>query len=120
VGLRDMDLTEYDGISFFVKAEPAIALSATVGENNETWIVGSWHVPKEWMEVRVPFSQFRPHGQESGNNIIELYALNSLNFKILRDNSFGPRPRPNEGEIGKVWIDEIRFYKIGQGALVNK
>jgi len=37
----------------------------------------------------------------------------------MRDNSFGERPRPNEGEVGKFWIDEIRFYKNGQSNVVN-
>jgi len=121
VSLRDMDLTDYDGISFFVKAEPAVKLSASAHENNETWIVGNWHVPREWMEVRVPFSRFEPHGQESGNNIIELYAMRDLSFKVTRDHSFGPRPRPKEGEIGKVWIDEIRFFKrTEQESLASK
>jgi hypothetical protein len=119
VSLADMDLTDYDGVSFYIKAEPAVAVTAMAGENNETWMVGSWHVPKNWMEIKVPFSQFKPHGQQSGNNIIELYALNSLSFKIMRDNSFGERPRPNEGEVGKFWIDEIRFYKNGQSSVVN-
>lgn len=119
VSLADMDLTDYDGVSFYIKAEPAIAVSATAGENSETWIVGGWHVPKNWMEVKVPFSQFRPHGQESGNNIIELYALRNLSFKIMRDNAFGERPRPNEGEMGKFWIDEIRFYKSNQSGVAN-
>jgi len=121
VSLRDMDLTEYDGISFFVKAEPAVSMSASMGENNETWIVGNWNVPGKWMEVRVPFSRFRPHGQESGNNIIELYAMRSLSFKVKRNHSFGPTPRPYEGEIGKVWLDEIRFFKsTDKGSLASK
>ena len=77
-------------------------------------------MPGEWMEVRVPFSRFRPHGQESGNNIIELYAMRNLSFKVKRNHSFGPRPRPDEGEIGKVWIDEIRFYKSDQKYLAGK
>jgi len=47
VSLADMDLTDYDGVSFYIKAEPAVAGSAMAGENNETWIVGSWHVPKK-------------------------------------------------------------------------
>ena len=119
VNLEDMDLTGYDGISFFVKADPAVKISANMGENNETWIVGSWNVPREWMEVRVPFSQFKPHGQESGNNIIELYALRNLNFKVTRNYSFGPRPRPNEGEVGKFWIDEIKFYKTDKNSLAS-
>jgi len=121
VSLRDMDLTEYDGISFFVKAEPSVSMSAKMGENNETWIVGSWNVPSEWMEIRVPFARLKPHGQESGNNIVELYAMSNLSFKIGRSRSFGPKPRPHEGEVGKIWIDEIRFFKsAGQEALVSK
>jgi hypothetical protein len=120
VGLSDMDLTEYDGISFSVKAEPAVSMSASMGENNETWIVGNWNVPSEWMEVRVPFQQFKPHGQESGNNIIELYAMRNLSFKVKRNHAFGPKPRPDEGEIGKVWLDEIRFFKSGQESLASK
>ena len=121
VDLKDMDLTEYDGISFFVKAEPAVKLKASMHENKETWIVGNWHVPGEWMEVRVPFSRLKPHGQESGNNIVELYAMRDLSFSVKRDDSFGPRPRPDEGEIGKVWIDEIRFFKRSdQESLASK
>jgi len=119
VNLADMDLTDYDGISFFVKAEPAVDLSASVYENNESWIIGSWHVPKNWMEIRVPFAQFAPHGQQSGNNIIELYALRDLSFTVRRNYAFGPRPRPDEGEIGKFWIDEIRFYKSGSDSLAK-
>lgn len=120
VSLQDMDLTEYDGISFFIKAEPAVMLSASMNENNETWIVGNWHTPRDWMEVRVPFSQFKPHGQQSGNNIIELYAMNYLSFKVTRDYSFGPRPRPDEGEVGKVWVDEVKFYKTDQKSIASK
>jgi hypothetical protein len=121
VSLEDMDLTEYDGISFFVKAEPAVRLSGSMYENNESWILGNWHVPGEWMQVRVPFSRFKPHGQQSGNKIIELYAMRNLSFKVSRDQSFGPRSRPKEGEIGKVWIDEIRFFKgTGQESLARK
>ncbi|MBD3183156.1 hypothetical protein GF312_12750 [Candidatus Poribacteria bacterium] len=120
VNLREMDLTEYDGISFYIKAEPAVSLSASMGENNETWIVGNWNVPGEWMEIKVPFARFKPHGQESGNNIIELYAMRNLNFKIKRNRSFGPTPRPYEGETGKVWVDEIRFYKNSEESLVSK
>ncbi len=120
VSLQDMDLTEYDGVSFYVKAEPAVKISAKMGENNETWIVGSWNVPGEWMEVRVPFSRLKPHGQESGNNIVELYAMRNLSFKVGRNRGFGPTPRPHEGEIGKVWLDEIRFYKSDREALVSK
>ncbi len=111
VSLMDMDLTDYDGISFFIKAEPAVQMSASMYENEESWIVGDWHVPSEWMEVRVPFSRFKPHGQQSGNKIIELYAMRELSFRVSRDHAFGPRPRPDEGEMGKVWIDEIRFFK---------
>ena len=120
VSLRDMDLTEYDGISFYIKAEPAVSIGANIGENNETWIVGSWNVPGKWMEVRVPFARLRPHGQESGNNIVELYAMNRLSFKVKRNHSFGPTPRPNEGEIGKVWVDEIRFFKADPKVLASK
>jgi len=121
VSLQDMDLTEYDGISFFVKAEPSVSVSAKMGESNETWIVGSWNVPGEWMEVRVPFARLRPHGQESGNNIVELYAMRNLSFKVGRSRGFGPRPRPDEGEVGKFWVDEIRFYKnSGQESLASK
>lgn len=114
VNLDDMDLTEYDGISFFVKADPAVDVTATVYENNETWVIGSWHVPKTWKEIRVPFSKFKPHGQESGNNILELYALKNLSFAIKRNYALGPNPRPHEGERGKFWIDEIRFYKSSE------
>lgn len=120
VSIADMDLTDYDGISFFVKAEPAVDLSATVSENNETWIIGSWHVPRDWMEIRVPFSQFRPHGQESGNNILELYALRYISFNIKRNYAFGPRPKPDEGEPGKFWIDEIKFYKSGSNSFATR
>jgi len=119
VSLSDMDLTEYDGISFYIKAEPAVAVKASSYENSETWIIGNWHVPKNWMEVKIPFSQFKPHGQESGNNIIELYALKNLSFTIKRDHAFGERPRPNEGEVGKFWVDEVRFYKSGHTDVVN-
>lgn len=119
--LRDMDLTEYDGISFYVKADPAIKISANMREENETWIVGSWHVPGNWVEVRVPFARLKPHGQESGNNIVELYAIRNLSFKIARDGAFGRRPRPAEGEVGKVWVDEIRFFKDNNSnALASK
>ncbi|MGQ9610689.1 MAG: ligand-binding sensor domain-containing protein [bacterium] len=120
VSVADMDLTDYDGISFFVKAEPAVDLSASVYENNETWVIGSWHVPRDWMEIRVPFSQFKPHGQESGNNILELYALQNIHFGIKRNYAFGPRPKPNEGESGKFWIDEIRFYKSESESFATK
>ncbi len=114
VSLKDMDLTEYDGVSFFVKAEPSVKLSATMREANETWDIGSWHVPSNWMEVRVPFSQLKLHGQNSSNpsnRIVELYSMNNMSFKVTRDGAFGRRPRPNEGEIGNIWIDEIRFFK---------
>jgi hypothetical protein len=120
VSLRDMDLTDYDGISFFVKAKPAVSMVASMGESNETWIVGSWNVPSNWMEVRVPFSRLKPHGQESGNNIVELYAMRNLSFKVKRNHSFGPTPKPYEGEIGKVWLDEIRFYRTGQESLASR
>ncbi|HGE72658.1 TPA: hypothetical protein ENX78_17610, partial [Candidatus Poribacteria bacterium] len=49
INLSDMDLTDYDGVSFFIKADPAVVVSATASEKDETWIVGSWHVPKNWM-----------------------------------------------------------------------
>ena len=114
VSLRDMDLTDYDGISFFIKAEPAVKLGAVMHESNESWDVGHWNVPGNWMEVRVPFSQLRIHGEHESNpsnKIVELYAMNSLSFKVSRNHAFGRRPRPNEGEVGKVWIDEIRFFK---------
>ncbi|HGJ67088.1 TPA: hypothetical protein ENS27_17140 [bacterium] len=119
VSLADMDLTEYDGISFYIKAEPAVMVTASSYENSETWMIGSWHVPSKWMEVKVPFSQFKPHGQESGNNILELYALKNLSFSIKRDYAFGERPRPKEGETGKFWIDEIRFYKNSHSDVAN-
>ncbi len=124
VNLKDMDLTEYDGVSMFIKAEPAVKLSATMRESNETWDIGSWHVPSNWMEVRVPFSQLKLHGKNSSNptnEIVELYAMNSMSFKIARDGTFGRRPRPDEGEIGKVWIDEIRFFKnVDDASLVSR
>jgi ligand-binding sensor domain-containing protein len=124
ISLRDMDLTDYDGISFFVKADPGVKLSATMSESNETWDVGYWHVPSNWMEVRVPFSRLKLHGENTSNpsnRIVELYAMNNLSFKISRDSAFGRRPRPNEGEIGKIWVDEIRFFKAtGREALASK
>ncbi len=122
INLSDMDLTDYDGISFFIKADPAVVVSASAYEKDETWIVGSWHVPKNWMEVRVPFTKFTPHGQESGNKVLELCNLRSLSFKVARDHSFGNKPRPAEGEIGRFWVDEIRFYKntSDKGILASK
>lgn len=121
VNLQDMDLTEYDGISFFVKAKPAVSMQASMGENNESWIVGNWNVPSEWMEIRVPFARLKPHGRQPGNKIVELYAMRNLSFKVSRNHSFGPKPKPHKGEIGKVWVDEIRFFKsAGQEALASK
>lgn len=111
VNLADMDLTDYDGVSFFIKAEPAVVVSGSAYENDESWILGSWHVPKEWMEIKVPFAKFAPHGQQSGNKILELCNLRNLSLTIKRDTAFGNKPRPNEGEFGKFWVDEIRFYK---------
>ena len=122
--LRDMDLTDYDGISFFIKAEPAVKLGAVMHESNESWDIGNWNVPSNWMEVRVPFSQLKIHGANSStpsNKIVELYAMNNLSFKVSRNHAFGHRPRPNEGEVGKVWIDEIRFFKTTDSdALASK
>lgn len=124
VSLRDMDLTDYDGISFFIKAEPAVKLGAVMHESNEAWDIGRWNVPGNWMEVRVPFSQLKIHGEHDSNpsnKIVELYAMNSLSFKVTRNHAFGDRPRPNEGEVGKVWVDEIRFFKKSDDqALVSK
>jgi len=114
VSLADMDLSDYDGVMFYIKAEPAVVVSGYANEKDETWILGNWHVPKDWMLVKVPFSQFTPHGQQSGNKILELCSLNNLALTIRRDTSFGEKPRPNEGEIGRFWVDEIRFYKSGQ------
>lgn len=109
VNISSLDITEYDGITFFIKAEPAIRFKADISEINETWSIGSWNVPKNWMQVKVPFEQFRVHAQGSGNSIIELHALNRLSFGIQRSSALGSKPAP--GEKGKVWIDEVRFYK---------
>ncbi len=107
--ISSMDITEYDGITFSIKAEPAVQFKADIGEINETWSIGRWSVPKNWMQVKVPFEQFRVHSQGSGNRIIELHALNRLSFGVQRSSNLGSKPAP--GEKGKVWIDEIRFYK---------
>ncbi|MBM3235440.1 hypothetical protein FJZ31_03995 [Candidatus Poribacteria bacterium] len=109
VNISAMDLTEYDGISFFIKAKPAVQLNADIGEISETWAVGNWNVPGEWMQIRVPFGQFHVHAQGSGNSVIELHAFNYLSFGSHRSYGVGAKPAP--GEKGKIWIDEIRFYK---------
>jgi hypothetical protein len=109
VNISAMDLTEYDGISFFIKARPAVQLNADIGEISETWAVGNWNVPSEWMQIRVPFAQFQVHAQGSGNKVIELHAFNYLSFGSHRAYGVGAKPAP--GEKGKIWIDEIRFYK---------
>ena len=109
VSISTMDLTEYDGISFAIKAEPAVRLNADIGEINETWAVGNWNVPNEWMQIRVPFEGFKVHAQGSGNSVIELHGFNNLSFRSHRSYGVGAKPAP--GEEGKIWLDEIRFYK---------
>ncbi len=109
VNISSMDFTEYDGVSFFVKAEPAVKMNADVSEKSETWAIGNWNVPNEWMHVRVPFEKFHVHAQGSGNRVLELHAMNNLSFSTHRSYSIGAKPSP--GKKGKIWIDEIRFYK---------
>jgi len=109
VNISTMDLTEYDGISFSIKSKPAIRLNADISEINETWAVGNWNIPNEWMQIRVPFEEFHVHAQGSGNSVIELHALNHLSFRSHRSYGIGAKPAP--GEKGKIWIDEIQFYK---------
>ncbi|MFQ6042141.1 MAG: hypothetical protein ACE5PV_14890, partial [Candidatus Poribacteria bacterium] len=70
---------------------------------------GSWNIPNDWMQIRVPFEEFHVHAQGSGNKVIELHALNHLSFKSHRAYGVGAKPAP--GEKGKFWLDEIRFYK---------
>jgi hypothetical protein len=84
-------------------------LNADIGEINETWAVGNWNIPDEWMQIRVPFEQFRVHDQGSGNSVIELHAFNHLSFRSHRAYGLGAKPAP--GERGKIWLDEIQFYQ---------
>ncbi len=118
VDLANLDFTDADGIRFYIRAEPAVQLRASVSEDRESWTVGSWNVPSTWMEVKVPFSQFQVHAQGSGNRILELYAMSRLSFSVYRAEHLGNKPAP--GQQGSIWLDEIQFYKEERPSLASR
>lgn len=109
VSLENLDITEYDGFSFFVKSDTPIKVNVDFSEERESWSAGSWRVPGVWTLIRVPFERFKVHDQTSGNKILELNKLRYLSFSFYRDYSLKGNPEP--GKKGRIWIDEIRFYK---------
>ena len=120
--LTEKDLTDYEGITFFVKVESpwkekwkadGLALGFWEEEPTELFKLEGydWHFPDttEWTRVTIPFSAFVIDAEkhEVQNRVFELYRMGKFDMWM-------PIHEWHAGESNRLWIDEIRFYKKGE------
>jgi hypothetical protein len=118
----EKDLTDYEGITFFVKVESpwkerfkadGLALGFWEEEPTELFKLEGydWRFPDstEWTRVTIPFSAFviAAKGHEVQNRIFELYRMSRFDMWM-------PIHEWHAGESNRLWIDEIRFYRKGE------
>ena len=115
----EKDLTPYEGITFFIREKPLFVerWSLFLEENGPHYrpegravevFEASFPSSIEWRRVVIPFEAFKLHEIEGVvNRIFDLPEVNLFHSVCsFRDWQAGQR--------GKIWIDEIRFYKKGE------
>jgi len=113
------DLTPYEGVTFFVKAEGSSLdnmnhLLLGLGEHSqgprprESFHCSFTPVLGEWTRVVIPFTAFPAPGHtDIVNGILELRRVGDIFFEY-GFHAWHP------GEELKFWLDEISFYKKGE------
>jgi len=120
----EKDLIPYEGITLFAKADPSLETFLGVGwgfhlvENGplypadgrpvECWQTSVRAVPTGWTRVTIPFAAFSLN-EDAGivNRVFDLAMVDQFRTLI----HFGEW---RGGEKGRIWIDEISFYKPGE------
>ena len=106
--VKDLDLSQYAGVSFFIKTtclKKPIALVFIEGKyEEEEWCI-RFNPTMEWTEITIPFSslKFSP-----GRNIVD-QKLELSKISEIFIGQWGPLSEIKEKF--KIWIDEISLYK---------
>ena len=106
------DLSNYSGISFFIKADKKLTVMFQLGDSEENSSEDEiWYrnvsVGKDWKKVTIPFSTLSVAKQRAmkfgSNQILQLHHTERLDWVMIE--FVVPR-----GTGGTIWLDEVTFY----------
>lgn len=106
------DLSNYSGISFFIKADKKLTIMFQLGDSEENSSEDEiWYrnvsVGRDWKKVTIPFRRLSVAKQRAmkfgSNQILQLHYIERLDWVVIE--YVVPR-----GTGGTVWLDEVTFY----------
>jgi uncharacterized caspase-like protein len=107
-----LDCKEFEGIEFFIKSTPEARVQFVISDRQkglrefEHWYF-NLKVNDRWKFFRIPFASLllnkRVAEYYDTNKILELDKVHKIDWII------NEKQNP-KGAIGKIWVDEIKFY----------
>jgi len=106
------DVSEYEGISFFIKGSPEITVRFDMADSQadnsaeENW-VKDLIITSEWQKISIPFRSLSLHKKKATkkktNQILDLGRIEKIDW-IVSSRSVA------KGTVGSIKLDEVTFY----------